>query len=91
MEKRITLRLPQQMYNSLEKEARQTGMTISDAIRDRIKHSMDFESLTHEVQNPPICLCGHPYDLHYGSPTGERDEPCLADDCECENFESRGF
>ena len=38
-----------------------------------------------------ICLCGHPYDLHYGSPTGERDEPCLADDCECENFESRGF
>ena len=50
MEKRITLRLPQQMYNSLEKEARQTGMTISDAIRDRIKHSMDFESLTHEVQ-----------------------------------------
>ena len=25
-------------------------MTISDAIRDRIKHSMDFESLTHEVQ-----------------------------------------
>lgn len=26
-----------------------------------------------------ICLCGHPYDLHYGSPTGERDEPCLAD------------
>lgn len=50
MEKRITLRLPQQMFNSLEKEARQTGMTISDAIRDRIKHSMDFESLTHEVQ-----------------------------------------
>jgi Ribbon-helix-helix protein, copG family. len=43
MEKRITLRLPQQMFNSLEKEARQTGMTISDAIRDRIKHSMDFE------------------------------------------------
>ena len=50
MEKRITLRLPQQMYNSLEKEARQTGMTISDAIRDRIKHSMDFEVLANEVQ-----------------------------------------
>ena len=50
MEKRITLRLPQQMFNSLEKEARQTGMTISDAIRDRIKHSMDFEVLANEVQ-----------------------------------------
>ena len=50
MEKRITLRLPQQMFNSLEKEARQTGMTISDAIRDRIKHSMDFEALANEVQ-----------------------------------------
>ena len=50
MEKRITLRLPQQMFNSLEKEARQTGMTISDAIRDRIKHLMDFEALANEVQ-----------------------------------------
>ena len=39
----------------------------------------------------PICLCGHPYSLHYGSDTGERDELCLVEDCECENFEPRGF
>ena len=38
MEKRITLRLPQQMYNSLEKEARQTGKTMLNVkIKDLAK------------------------------------------------------
>jgi Arc/MetJ-type ribon-helix-helix transcriptional regulator len=50
MEKRITIRLPQQIYDSVEAEARNMGVTISDVIRERIKHSLDFGELSTEIR-----------------------------------------
>lgn len=50
MEKRITLRMSQELYNDLAREAQDVGMTISDIIRDRSKHSADIKELTEEVR-----------------------------------------